>query len=92
MTQAAMRAPPMADIAAPARHADALGVAAALGAATIWGGALAMTRVGVAEASAALGPHDMVLLRFLAPAALLLPVALRVLPRLRPGQLWLLLA
>lgn len=61
--------------------AEAAGIAAGLGAATIWGGALAMTRHGVADAGA-LGPHDIVLLRFLAPAALLLPLAWRVLARI----------
>jgi drug/metabolite transporter (DMT)-like permease len=56
------------------------GIAAGLGAATIWGGALAMTRHGVADAGA-LGPHDIVLLRFAAPALLLLPLAWRALRR-----------
>ncbi|WP_146217092.1 EamA family transporter [Falsiroseomonas bella] len=65
----------------------ALGLAAGLAAATIWGGALAMTRLGVAAEAAALGPHDIVLLRFLAPALLLLPVAWRALARLRRADL-----
>ncbi|WP_372620643.1 EamA family transporter [Falsiroseomonas sp.] len=62
--------------------AEAIGLVAGLAAATIWGATLAMTRLGVADAATSLGPHDLVLLRFIGPAALLLPVVLRVLPRL----------
>ncbi|MGG5822688.1 EamA family transporter [Falsiroseomonas sp. HW251] len=61
------------------------GIAAGLAAASIWGGALAMTRLGVAaggEQTGALGLHDMVLLRFLPPAALLAPIGWRVVVRL----------
>ncbi|WP_170984934.1 EamA family transporter [Roseomonas sp. AR75] len=62
------------------------GLLAGLCAATIWGGALAMTRHGVAAGSGTLAPDDIVLLRFLAPAALLLPIALRRLARLRRDE------
>lgn len=67
---------------AAASSGTALGVAAALVAATIWGGALAMTRLGVAPGGA-LDPHDITMLRFLGPAFVLLPVLLRAAPRLR---------
>ncbi|MBR0681982.1 EamA family transporter [Roseomonas eburnea] len=60
----------------------ALGIAAGLTAAATWGGALAMTRLGVAGPSS-LGPADIAMLRFLGPAILLLPVLLRAMPRLR---------
>jgi len=79
----------------PGASPEVLGTAAALAAATIWGATLAMTRLGVAEQAAAFGPHDMVLLRFAAPAALLLPLAWRSLDRLRrlePARLLALLA
>lgn len=69
----------------------AIGVGAGLAAATIWGGALAMTRLGVSDA-AALGPHDIVLLRFLGPALLLLPLARGAIARLAPRDLPRLLA
>ena len=73
--------PPQAPVATRRLPPEAAGVAAGLAAAAIWGGALAMTRHGVADAGA-LGPHDIVLLRFLAPAMLLLPLAWRALARL----------
>jgi drug/metabolite transporter (DMT)-like permease len=83
MSQTSMRSLPRA--VPDLRPSPALaGVAAGLAAASIWGGALAMTRLGVADAQAPLGPHDIVLLRFLGPAALLLPIswrAARHLPR-----------
>ncbi len=67
------------------------GALAALGAATIWGGAIAMTRLGVGAEAAALEPADVALLRFLLPALLLAPLAMRTLrqmPRaLRPRLL-----
>ncbi|WP_160937177.1 EamA family transporter [Teichococcus coralli] len=74
----------------PSRGAG-LGIAAALLAAVVWGGALAMTRLGVAGPGR-LGPADIALLRFTAPALLLLPVLLRALPRLRQVSPWLLAA
>jgi drug/metabolite transporter (DMT)-like permease len=67
----------------PGASPEAFGTAAALGAATIWGATLALTRLGVTQEEAAFGPHDMVLLRFAGPAVLLLPVAWRSLKRLR---------
>lgn len=76
----------------PRVSAPALGIAAGLAAATIWGGALAMTRLGVADAAGALGPPDIVLLRFLGPAVLLLPVTWRALRRVGPADLPRLLA
>lgn len=60
----------------------AIGIGAALAAAAIWGAALAMTRLGVAG-SGALAPLDIVVLRFLGPALLLLPVLVRAVPKLR---------
>jgi drug/metabolite transporter (DMT)-like permease len=71
--------------------AGAIGIVAALVAAAIWGSTLAMTRLGIGDA-AALGPHDLVLLRFIGPAALLLPVALRAARRLGRADLPRLLA
>ncbi|WP_372490973.1 EamA family transporter [Falsiroseomonas oryziterrae] len=65
-----------------------MGVAAGLMAASIWGGALAVTRLGVAETESGLGPHDIALLRFIGPAALLLPLGWRAARRLSQGQ-WL---
>lgn len=58
------------------------GVAAALAAAAIWGGALAVTRFGV-SGEAPLSPADIAMLRFAGPALLLLPVLRRAWPRLR---------
>jgi drug/metabolite transporter (DMT)-like permease len=72
--------------AMPARRASALGIAAGLAAAVIWGATLAMTRLGVAS-NGDLGAQDLVLLRFAAPALLLLPVAWRTLPRLHGRQI-----
>lgn len=80
-----------ARVAAPARLAGiirrrrrglAIGIGAALAAAAIWGAALAMTRFGVAGRGA-LAPLDIVALRFLGPALLLLPVLARAIPKLR---------
>lgn len=64
------------------RRGLAIGIGAALGAATIWGAALAMTRLGV-SGSGALAPLDIVALRFLGPTLALLPVLLRAMPKLR---------
>jgi drug/metabolite transporter (DMT)-like permease len=64
------------------RRRLAIGIGAALAAATIWGAALAMTRLGV-SGTGALAPLDIVALRFLGPTLALLPVLLRVWPRLR---------
>lgn len=85
---------PSSPLQPPARMAAGgagLGIAAALLAATVWGGALAMTRLGVAG-PATLAPADIALLRFTGPALLLLPVLLRALPRLRQVSPWLLAA
>jgi drug/metabolite transporter (DMT)-like permease len=71
--------------AAGVSRTSVLGMAAGLAAATIWGATLAMTRLGVAPGGD-LGAPDMVLLRFAAPALLLLPVAWRTLPQLSPRQ------
>ncbi|MGK7867967.1 EamA family transporter [Falsiroseomonas sp. E2-1-a20] len=82
--------------APPAAQADAirsgvpLGIAAAVAAATIWGGALAMTRLGVSGAGT-LAAHDIAMLRFVGPALVLLPVLLRALPKLRAAGAWPLL-
>ena len=62
-----------------------IGIAAGLVAATIWGATLAVTRIGV-EPGSALAVHDLVLLRFGAPALVLLPFALRALPRIGRRQ------
>lgn len=73
---------------------SSLGVAAGLAAASIWGGALAVTRLGV-SGEAPLAPADIAMLRFSGPALLLLPVLCRAWPRLRqvaPWQLAMLLA
>ncbi len=59
-----------------------VGVLCALGAAAIWGGALAVTRHGV-SGDAPLSPADIAMLRFAGPAVLLLPVLRRAWPRLR---------
>jgi drug/metabolite transporter (DMT)-like permease len=59
-----------------------LGIAAGLAASTIWGGAIAVTRLGV-SGEAPLGPTDIAMLRFAGPALLLLPVLRRAWPRLR---------
>ncbi len=65
------------------RLSDArLGMLFALGAAAIWGGALAVTRHGV-SGEAPLSPADIAMLRFAGPALLLLPVLCRAWPRLR---------
>jgi drug/metabolite transporter (DMT)-like permease len=58
------------------------GIAAGLAAAAIWGGALAVTRFGV-SGETPLSPADIAMLRFAAPALLLLPVLRRAWPRLR---------
>jgi drug/metabolite transporter (DMT)-like permease len=58
------------------------GIAAGLVAATIWGGALAVTRFGV-SGETPLSPADVAMLRFAGPALLLLPVLHRAWPRLR---------
>lgn len=55
---------------------DLVGAMAGLGAAAVWGGALAVTRLGVGTGGA-LGPHDIALLRFVMPALVLLPLLLR---------------
>lgn len=87
----ALALPATARIAAPARLAGivrrrrrglAIGIGAALAAAAIWGAALAMTRLGVSGAGA-FAPLDIVLLRFLGPAIVLLPVLARAAPKLR---------
>ncbi len=64
----------------------AIGVGAALVAVAVWGGALSVTRSGV-TGSATFGAHDIVVLRFLAPSLVLLPVLLRAgtLPLRRAG-------
>lgn len=67
-----------------------LGVAAGLAASAIWGGALAVTRLGVAG-EAPLAPADIALLRFTGPAVILLPVLVRAWPRLRRVAGWQLL-
>jgi drug/metabolite transporter (DMT)-like permease len=64
------------------RRGLAIGIGAALAAAAIWGSALAMTRLGVSGAGA-LAPLDIVVLRFLGPTLVLLPVLLRALSKLR---------
>jgi drug/metabolite transporter (DMT)-like permease len=69
-----------------------IGLGAGFAAATIWGATLAVTRLGVGAEAATLGPHDLVLLRFLGPALLLLPIALRVLPRFSRRDIPVLLA
>ncbi|MBW6399379.1 DMT family transporter [Roseomonas sp. HJA6] len=66
-----------------------LGIAAGLSAATIWGGAIAVTRLAV-SGDASLGPTDIAMLRFAGPALLLLPVLRRAWPRLRQVSPWLL--
>jgi drug/metabolite transporter (DMT)-like permease len=66
-----------------------LGIAAGLAASTIWGGAIAVTRLGV-SGEAPLGPTDIAMLRFAGPALLLLPVLRRAWPRLRQVSPWLL--
>lgn len=73
---------------------SSLGIAAGLAASAIWGGALAVTRLGV-SGEAPLAPADIAMLRFAGPALLLLPVLRRAWPRLRqvaPWQLGLMLA
>jgi drug/metabolite transporter (DMT)-like permease len=95
MSTTLLRPPATQRAWAPSRAilpAEAVGLAAGLAAAAIWGATLAVTRLGVGAEEAALGAHDLVLLRFLGPAALLLPVAWRVLPRLGAGDLPRLLA
>jgi drug/metabolite transporter (DMT)-like permease len=69
-------------IIAAASAGTGAGVGAALVAAVIWGGALAMTRLGV-SGDGVLSPHDIAVLRFLLPAVVLLPVFVRALPKLR---------
>ncbi|MBR0672926.1 DMT family transporter [Neoroseomonas soli] len=64
-----------------------LGIAAGLAASAIWGGALAVTRLGV-SGDAPLAPDDIAMLRFAGPALLLLPVLRRAWPRLRRVQAW----
>ncbi|MBR0650208.1 DMT family transporter [Roseomonas terrae] len=66
-----------------------LGIAAGLAASTIWGGAIAVTRLGV-SGEASFGPADIAMLRFAVPALLLLPVLRRAWPRLRQVSPWLL--
>ncbi len=60
----------------PPRRDRLVGTAAALLAVLVWGGALSVTRLGVAG-DATLGTHDIALLRCLPPALALLPVLLR---------------
>ena len=64
-----------------------LGIAAGLSASAIWGGALAVTRLGV-SGDAPLGPADIAMLRFAGPALLLLPVLRKAWPRLRGLPAW----
>lgn len=64
-----------------------LGIGAGLVASAIWGGALAVTRLGV-SGEAPLGPADSVMLRFVGPPLLLLPVLRRTWPRLRELSAW----
>lgn len=64
-----------------------LGIAAGLSASAIWGGTLAVTRLGV-SAGAPFGPTDIAMLRFVGPALLLLPVLRRAWPRLRQVPPW----
>lgn len=64
-----------------------LGIGAGLVASAIWGGALAVTRLGV-SGEAPLGPADIAMLRFAGPALLLLPVLRRAWPRLRRLPAW----
>lgn len=66
-----------------------IGIAAGFAASTIWGGAIAVTRLGV-SGDAGLGPTDIAMLRFAGPAMLLLPVLRRAWPRLRQVSPWLL--
>lgn len=64
-----------------------LGIGAGLAASAIWGGALAVTRLGV-SGEAPLGPADIAMLRFAGPALLLLPVLRGAWPRLRRLPAW----
>lgn len=64
-----------------------LGIGAGLAASAIWGGALAVTRLGV-SGEAPLAPTDIAMLRFAGPALLLLPVLCRAWPRLRRLPVW----
>lgn len=66
---------------------SSFGVAAGLAASAIWGGALAVTRLGV-SGEVPLNPMDIAMLRFIGPALLLLPVLRRAWPRLRQVPVW----
>ncbi len=61
---------------------SSLGIAAGLAASAIWGGALAVTRLGV-TGEAPFAPMDIALLRFAGPALVLLPVLRHAWPRIR---------
>ncbi len=69
---------------------SSLGILAGFSASAIWGGALAVTRLGV-SGDAPLTPTDIAMLRFAGPAAILLPVLIRAWPRLRRVAAWQLL-
>lgn len=69
---------------------SSLGIASGLAASTIWGGALAVTRLGV-SGEGHFDPMDIAMLRFAGPALVLLPVLHRAWPRLRHVELWQLL-
>ncbi|MBR0660102.1 DMT family transporter [Neoroseomonas oryzicola] len=70
-------------------YPSSLGIVAGLAASTIWGGALAMTRLAV-SGDAPLGAADVAILRFAGPAILLFPVLRQAMPRLRQVSPWLL--
>nr|WP_232478797.1 DMT family transporter [Roseomonas rosulenta] len=82
MTRERPPSPPHPEAASMFTSPSLPGIAAGLAAAAIWGGALAVTRVGV-SGETPLSPADIAMLRFAGPALLLLPVLLRAWPRLR---------